>query len=154
MGYRIWTTSADNLFKIFELRFIKTPWICNLNTSESASDDLACRGNDRESARIDFFYFFTQTDGIHSMANRVNHGLTVSAETSDNLMRGNAVVQFLDNEFGNLLRFFGNNHKIFATVDVINDTINEECFGKQTGKREEADFHAERKKGTQTNQKV
>ena len=154
MGYRIWTTSADNLFKIFELSFIKTPWICNLNTSESASDDFACRGNDRESTRIDFFYFFTQTDGIHSMANRVNHGLAVSAETAYNLMRGNAVVQFLDNEFGNFFRFFGNNHEIFAAVDVINNAVNEECFGEQTGKREKADFHAERKKGTQTNQKV
>ncbi len=88
------------------------------------------------------------------MANRVNHCFFRSAESADNLMCGNAVVQLTDHEFGNFFRLFGNNHEVFTAVDIIDNAVNEEGFRKQTCKREEPDFHAERKERAQTDQKI
>ena len=88
------------------------------------------------------------------MADCVNHGLFRSAESADNLMCGYAVVQLADNECGNLFGLFGNHHEVFTAIDVIDNAVNEEGFRKQTCKREESDFHAERDERTQTDQKV
>ena len=126
----------------------------NSNAAESASDDLTCGGDDGEGVRIDLLDLLAQADGIETVADGVDHGLFRAAEAADDLMGGDAVIQFADNELCDLLGLFGNDHEVFAAVDIIDNTVNEECFCKQTDEREESDLHAEGDKGAQTDQKV
>ena len=125
-----------------------------LYTSESTSDDLARCRDHGERIGVDLLDLLAKADGIDAVANGVDHGLIRAAEAADDLMRGNAVVELTDNEGGNLVGLFGDDDEVFAAVDVIDDTVNEEGFCEQTCKREESDFHAERDKGAQTDEQI
>ena len=125
-----------------------------LYTSESTSDDFARCRDHGERIGVDLLDLLAKADGIDAVANGVDHGLIRAAEAADNLMRGNTVIQLADNVCGNLVGLFGDDDEVFAAVDVIDDTVNEERLRKQTGKREESDLYAERDKGAQTDEKV
>ena len=125
-----------------------------LYTSESTSDDLARCRDHGERIGVDLLDLLAKADGIDAVANGVDHGLIRTAEAADDLMRGNTVIQLADNVCGNLVGLVGNDDEVFAAVDVINDTVNEERFGEQTEQREETDLYAERDKGAQTDEKV
>ena len=88
------------------------------------------------------------------MTDGVDHGLIRSAETADDLVCGNAVVQLADNVCGNLFGLIGDNDEVFTAIDVINDAVNEERFREKAEQGEQADLYAERDKGAQTDKKV
>ena len=84
----------------------------------------------------------------------MDHSLIRAAEAADDLMRGNAVVQFADNEFGDLLGHIGDNDEVFAAVDVINDAVDEECLCEETEQREQADLYDECQERAETDEQV
>ena len=80
----------------------------DLYAAESASNDFTRRRDHGKRIGIDLLNLFTQTDGIDSVANGVDHRLIRTAEAADDLVRGHAVIQLADNEFGNLVGHIGN----------------------------------------------
>ena len=128
--------------------------MCGSNASESAADDLTCGGDDGEGIGIDLLDLFAKADRVNAVANGMDHGLIRAAEAADDLMRGNAMIQLTDNVCGNLVGLVGDDDEVFAAVDIINDTVNEERLGEQTEQREETDLYAERDEGAQTDEKI
>ena len=128
--------------------------MCGSNASESAADDLTCGGDDGEGIGIDLLDLLAQADGVNTVADGMDHGLIRAAEAADDLMRGNAVIQLADNVCGNLVGLIGDDDEVFAAVDIINDTVNEERFREKAEQGEQADLYAERDKGAQTDEKV
>jgi len=124
------------------------------NSPKAASDDLTCGRDDGERIGVDLLDSLTQTDRVNAVADGVDHRLIRTAEAADDLVGGDAVVQLGDNVFGDLVRLFGDDDKVFTAVDIINDAVHEERLCEKTYQREQSDLHAERDKGAQTDQKV
>ena len=57
-----------------------------LNPSETASDDLACGGDDGKGVGVDLLDLLAKADGVDSVADGVDHRLVRAAEAADDLM--------------------------------------------------------------------